>query len=84
MLGSFLAAAATRLWFLPACVLGPYALFLLAATAQSLAALRERAALLVPGALAVMHVAYGVGFLLALVTPAEPARPAPGAERRAA
>jgi hypothetical protein len=32
-----------------------------------------------------MHLAYGVGFLLALVTPLEPARPpAPAAERRAA
>jgi hypothetical protein len=85
VLGSLLVAAATRRWFLPACVLGPYALFLLAATAQSLAALRDRAALLVPCALAAMHVAYGVGFLQALVTPMEPARPmAPDAERRAA
>ena len=85
VLGSLLAAAATHVWFLPACVLGPYALFLLVATAQSLARHRDRTALLVPCALAAMHVAYGVGFLLALVTPLEPARPpAPAAERRAA
>jgi hypothetical protein len=85
VLGSLLAAALTRSWFLPAGVLGPYALFLLAATAQSLATLRDRTALLVPCALAAMHGAYGIGFLLALVTPAEPALPAaPVAERRAA
>lgn len=83
VLGSLLVAVATRFWFLPACVLGPYALFLLSATAQSLALLRDRAALLVPCALAAMHVAYGVGFLLALARTAEPAPPAaPVAERR--
>ena len=76
VLGSFLAAVATRLWLLPAFVLGPYALFLLVATAQSILALRERAALLVPCALATMHVAYGVGFLLALPRPMDPASPA--------
>jgi succinoglycan biosynthesis protein ExoA len=85
VLGSLVAAAATRVWFLPACVLGPYAAYLLVATAQSLARLRDRAALLVPCALAAMHVAYGVGFLQALVTPIErvPAA-APLAGRRAA
>jgi succinoglycan biosynthesis protein ExoA len=76
VVGALLATGATRLWLLPALVLGPYALFLLAAALQSLVALRDRAALLVPGALAVMHVAYGVGFLQALVWPAEPALPA--------
>jgi succinoglycan biosynthesis protein ExoA len=84
-LGTLAVAALTRLWFLPACVLGSYALFLLAATAQSLASLRDRAALLVPCALAAMHVAYGVGFLLALARPMEPASPAAApSERRAA
>jgi succinoglycan biosynthesis protein ExoA len=85
VLGSLLATGATRLWFLPVWVLGPYVLFLLAATVQSVAALRDRAALLVPGALGVMHVAYGVGFLLALVRPVGPPLPAtPLSDRRAA
>lgn len=66
VLGSLVAAAATRLSFLPVCVLGPYAVFLLAATVQSFASLRDRAVLLVPFALVAMHVGYGVGFLLAL------------------
>ena len=82
-LGSLLVAGVTQLAFLSAIVLGPYVLFLLAATLQSLARHRERAALIVPAALAAMHVAYGLGFLRALVTPAAvPDRPAP--ERRAA
>ncbi len=85
VLGSLLAAAGTRHWLLLAGVLGPYALFLLVATVQSLASLRDRAALLVPGALAAMHVAYGVGFLLALARPPKPAPSAtPSSERRAA
>ena len=84
-LGSLVAAVVTRLWLLPAFVLVPYALFLLAATAHSLTAVRDRASLLVPCALATMHVAYGVGFLLALARPAAPApSAAPGAERGAA
>ena len=84
-LGTLTAAMLTNLWFLPACVLGPYALFLLAATAQSFASLHDRATLLVPCALATMHTAYGVGFLLALARPVEPSRPATrAAGRRAA
>jgi len=82
VLGSFLAAVVTRLWFLPACVLGPYALFLLAATAHSLASRRDRAALLVPCAIMAMHVAYGVGFLMALARAMRPVLPAaPPSER---
>jgi uncharacterized membrane protein YfcA len=85
VLGSFLAAAATRRWFLPAWALGPYALFLLVATGRSLARHRDRVALLVPCALATMHAAYGVGFLRALVTPTvRTPCAAPRSERRAA
>lgn len=84
-LGTLLAAALTHSWIAPACVLGPYAAFLLAAMVQLAASLRDRAVLLAPGALATMHVAYGVGFLLALFTAAGtgPAGAA-GIERRAA
>jgi glycosyltransferase involved in cell wall biosynthesis len=47
-----------------------YAAFLALATASSAREHRDTATLLLPAALAVMHVAYGVGFLAALATPA--------------
>lgn len=94
-LGAVALAALTRSWVPPACVLGPYAAFLLAAATQLTATRRDRAALLVPAALATMHVAYGVGFLRALATRAEtpcalttpaeaPRAEVPERERRAA
>ena len=84
-LGALTVATLTRSWVVPACVLGPYAAFLLAAMVQLAGSLRDRAALLAPGALVTMHVAYGVGFLLALFTAAGAAcAAAPGIERRAA
>jgi GT2 family glycosyltransferase len=84
-LGALLVAAWSRSWVPPACVLGPYAAFLLAAALQLSATRRDRVALLVPGALATMHVAYGVGFLRALATPPDSTCVrAPERERRAA
>lgn len=71
-LGALAVAAGARSWLPLACVLGPYAAFVMLAVVQSGATRRDRAAALLPAALATMHVAYGVGFLGALVTPADP------------
>lgn len=84
-LGALAAAALTRSWIAPECVLLPYAAFLAAAMVRLAASSRDRAVLLVPGALATMHLGYGVGFLLALFTTAGSARlEAPTIERQAA
>ena len=63
---ALLAGALARLWILPACVLGAYAAFLTIATARLVATRGDRAAWMTPAVFAVMHVAYGAGFLAAL------------------
>lgn len=67
-----LAGAFAHAWPLAAAVPALYAAFLLAATAVTTARSRERAALLLPVVLPVLHVAYGAGFLRALFAPSRP------------
>jgi len=74
----FALAAATG--YAPAAAVTPllYAAFLACATAAGCIARPGLAALLLPFALAVMHVAYGLGFLAGLANPGPP----PGAIAR--